>query len=153
MKTLKKICISIVFILMIYELYNVYYFIEKEDSLDYKSRKNASIRIEQAVQVFLLESDCYDLSDLYDYNRNKIIIKQNDQESVENLILALLNPIYYKGKVFGPYIKDTDFIRYAIGKKKCLSYRIEITKDGYVNCFPVRKKSEVSIVFLQYNKS
>jgi hypothetical protein len=146
MKIFKRICFIFIFILGL----DIINFISRDNTIlehqRYKIDNYTADFIENAVQSFLKESNCIDLSDLHDKDGNKIVFKQNDKESLEKLITALQNSIYYKGSVFGPYMKESE---YKPLTKKYKGYKLEIyKKDAGVKCFPVKEESKVGIVFL-----
>ena len=111
-----------------------------------------SKKISKAIVSFIIDSNCYDLNDLYDsFNENQIKIKQNDPASVKLLIEALQDEIYYKNESYGPYLDKSQFGRsgYEAWKprstKNAVGYRIEIS-DYTVKCFPVFDESDAVII-------
>jgi len=111
-----------------------------------------SEKISMAIMMFIADSDCNEFNDLYDSsNKNKLNIKQEDQDSVKVIIEALQDKIFYKNVSFGPYLEKSLYGRsgYAAWKprstKNAVGYRIEISGDN-VKCMPVLKESEAVII-------
>jgi len=118
---------------------------------------NHSKILSSAIIEFLMYTDNSKFENLYDStNKNKLNIKQNDPDSVIRLIEALQDKIYYKNQEYGPYLRKTSEGRTGYdlyrprSSRNAAGYRIEII-NGYVNCFPVCKKSDAVIIIINTN--